>query len=409
MVTMNAAERFVKVCGEIGNYTEKMTGVSVVDAYTGPEEFHPKKQNKEKTPTELVHDIHQTFDALRDEIDDPIRLEYLMGELHSLNVVVDWLDGKDLSYSSIVEGLFHIPMEKYSEQDIDKSIELVRHVISDFPGDDLRDKIARFGTEGEITGDALRRLIEDDLQKRSLEIGQEFRNKIYTLMGASVPDNGVHYEAVQNEPWGGYNWYLGEFKSLNQFNIDRKFNRDTLTSTIYHEYEHHVSNLWREKAFLKTGNLELAIVLLHTGRCVISEGTADTAKDFLGVSEDDPRIIVLNALNPLRRMTQINTAILLNDEGKSEEEAIDYMSNRGFRTRESSEASLAFISPTTKDGKPNIFAPYIFTYFIGRTDFVYPTFLKAKDLDMLPEFFKTVYMNPYSGSSVTWSKAFEWM
>ena len=29
--------------------------------------------------------------------------------------------------------------------------------------------------------------------------------------------------------------------------------------------------------------------------------------------------------------------------------------------------------------------------------------------DVLPEFFKTVYMNPYSGSSVTWKKAFEWM
>ena len=67
---MNAAERFVKICGEIGNYTEKKTGVSVVDAYTGPEEFHPKKQSNEKTPAELVHAIHQTFDKLRDEIEE---------------------------------------------------------------------------------------------------------------------------------------------------------------------------------------------------------------------------------------------------------------------------------------------------------------------------------------------------
>ena len=88
---MNAAERFVTICGEIGNYTEKMTGVSVVDAYTGPDEFNPKKQSKEKTPTDLVHDIHLTFDKLRDEIEDPIRLEYMMGELHSMNIVVDWV------------------------------------------------------------------------------------------------------------------------------------------------------------------------------------------------------------------------------------------------------------------------------------------------------------------------------
>ncbi len=406
---MNAAERFVKICGEVGNFSERLTGISVVDAYFGPEDFHPKKQSKEKTAIDLVHDIHQTFDALRDEIDDPLRLEYMMGELHSLNVVVDWLDGKDLSYSDLVEGLFHISMKKFSEHEIDKSIKLVTDAMSEFPGDDLRDKIRKYGNEGEITGEALQRLIENELQQRALEIAQEFKNKINSLMGASVPDNGVRYEAVQNEPWSGYNWYQGEFKSLNQFNIDRKFNRDTLAATIYHEYEHHVSNLWREKAFLNSSNLELSIVPLHTGRCVISEGTADTAKDFLQISDDDPRIVVLNAIYPLRRMTGINSAILLNDEGISVDEAVDYMVNRGYRTRESAEASIAFISPTTKDGKINFFAPYIFTYFIGRTNFVLPTFNKAVEQDELVKFYQTLYLNPYTGSSVTWNKAYEWL
>ncbi|MFW9792979.1 MAG: hypothetical protein ACFFEE_01655 [Candidatus Thorarchaeota archaeon] len=221
----------MKICGEIGNYTEQLTGVNIVDAYFGPEEFHPKNQRKEKDSTDLVHEIHQTFDAMRDEIDDPLRLEYMMGELHSMNVVVDWLDGKDISYSELVEGLFGIKMKKYSKSEIDKNIELVNDIMAAFPGDDLRDRIQRFGKEGEITGEALERLILDELQQRSLEIGREFRTKIYSLMGASVPDNGVQYEAVRDEPWSGYNWYLGEFKSLNQFNIDRKFNKDTLQDT----------------------------------------------------------------------------------------------------------------------------------------------------------------------------------
>jgi hypothetical protein len=409
VVTVNAAEKFVKVCGEVGNFTERLTGVSVVDAYTGPEEHHPKKQSKDKAPSDIIHDIQQTFDAVRDEIDDPLRFEYLMGELHSLNVVVDWLDEKDISYAELVQGLFQIPMQKFPESEIDQSIELVTEAMVKFPGDDLHDKIKRYGKEVEITGDALQSLLQDELQQRSLEIGQEFRDKIYSVMGGSVPDNGVQYEAVKDEPWGAYNWYLGGFKSLNQFNKDRKFNRDTLQSTIYHEYEHHVSNLWREKAYLNSDNIELSIVLLHTGRCVISEGTADTAKDFLGISEDDPRVLVLNALNPLRRMTQINAAILLNDENKSVDEAVDYLSDRGHRSRESAEASIPFIAPTTKDGTINFFAPYIFTYFVGRTRFVHPTFFKAVEQDVVPEFFRTVYMNPYSGSSVTWNKAFEWM
>ncbi|MFX1560345.1 MAG: hypothetical protein ACFFBL_07140 [Promethearchaeota archaeon] len=406
---MNAAERFVKTCGEIGNYTEQVAGVSVVDAYFGPEEFQPKKQSGDKTASDLVHEIHQTFDVMRDEIDDSLRLDFMMGELHSLNVVVDWLAGKEMTYAELVEGLFHIPLKKFPEAVIDKTIELLEEKISEFPGNDTRDKVTQFGATGEITGEALQQLIETELQTKSIEVGQMFRDCVFSLMGASVPDNGVQYEAVRNKPWSGYNWYQSGFKSLNQFNIDRKFNRDSLLNVIYHEYEHHVSNLWREKAYLNSQNIELSIVPLHTGRCVISEGTADTAKEFLSVVDDSPRMRVMDTLNVLRSMIGINTAIMLNDEGKTDEEAVDYMADRGFRTRESAQHSLNFISPITKDGNLNFFAPYIYTYFKGRTDFVLPMYLKAVENDLLPEFFKTVYMNPYSGSSVTWNKAFEWM
>ncbi|MFX1578479.1 MAG: hypothetical protein ACFFBJ_02445 [Promethearchaeota archaeon] len=406
---MKVGERFVKLCGEIGNYTENSTGVNVIDAYTGPNEIHPDKQRKDVSHQDLVHEIHQTFDLMRDEVEDPLRLDYMMGELHSLNVVVDWLAGKDMSYAELVEGLFHTPLKKFPEAELDRNLILLEDQISDFPGNDLSDKVTRFGSAGEITGEELRHMIGTELQEKSKEVGEMFRNKIYSLMGASVPDNGVQYEAVQNQPWSGYNWYQGGFKSLNQFNIDAKFNKDSLLNVIYHEYEHHVSNLWREKAYLNSENLELSIVLLHTGRCVISEGTADTAKEFLGVIDDSPRMKVMNTLYVLRRMTGINAAIMMNAEGKTPEEAVDYMVNRSLRTKESAQQSINFISPTTKDGKTNFFAPYIYTYFKGRTDFVLPTYLKASEKETLPEFFKTVYMNPYSGSSVTWERAFDWM
>jgi len=406
---MDVAERFVTISGEAGNYTERLTGVNIVDTYFGPDKFHPNKQSKEKAAVDLVHDIHLAYDALRDEIDDSLRLEYMMCELQSLNVVVNWLDRNDLSYAELVEGLFHISMKRFSESEIDKSIEILTDAMAGFPGDNLRDKVKEHFAKGSITGETLQSLIEDELQQRARETSEEFRNKIYAIMGTSVTDNGVQYECVSDKPWGAYNWYQGEFKSLNQFNIDRTVNRDTLRASIYHEYEHHVSNLWREKAFLKTGNLELSLVPMHTGRCVIAEGTAETAKDFLGVSEDDSGIRILTVLTSLRQMSIINGAILLNDEGKSEKDVIEYMMYRGYRSRKSSEASIEFISPTTKEGKTNFFAPYIFTYLIGRTDYVYPTFLRASEKDVVPEYFKTVYMNPYSGSSVTWDKAFEWL
>jgi hypothetical protein len=236
-----------------------------------------------------------------------------------------------------------------------------------------------------------------------------FKEKIFLLIGTDVTDNGVEYKCVVDKPWAGYNWYQGGYKSINEFNTDVTFNKDSILGVIYHEYEHHVSNLWRERSYLEDGNLDLAIVPLHTGRCVISEGTADTARQFLGVMDDSPRMQVVDALYNLRRMALINAAIKLNTKKQSINEVVDYYVERGLRKRDRAEQAMAFIRPTNKDGKPNIWAPYVFTYNLGRTEFVQPSLHLALEKNALPDFFRTLYLNPYSGSSVTWESAFDWL
>ncbi|MGQ4910698.1 MAG: hypothetical protein ACP6KW_00880 [Candidatus Thorarchaeota archaeon] len=403
------SEEFVRLCGEVGAFTKSVTGTSIVDAYFGPEEFDPARAQFDGNVLSLVGRLSSVVDRIRDEVSDELRRDYLIGETESLIVVMRWLSGESMTYSELVEGLFGLRPKKFRESVIDESIAVVEEAFADFPGSDLRDKIRLFSEDGQVTGESMKQLVEGDLQHRALEVGRMFRDTVFAIMGASVTDNGVTYEAVSGKPWSGYNWYLGGFRSLNQFNIDRKFNSDTLRGVIYHEYEHHVSNLWREHQYNKTGALELSLVPLHTGRCVISEGTADTAKEFLGVDDGDPRTRAINALYALRRMTSINAAIMLNQDNRSEEEAVDYMVDRGHRSREAATASLGFIGRTTRDGNPNLWSPYIMTYFIGRTDFVLPTFSRAKEEDQLPEFFRTLYLNQYSGSSRTWRRAFEWL
>ncbi len=409
MIAMDVSEKFVLLCGEVSNFTKAKTGTSFVDAYIGPEHLNPENQAKDKTPEELLHSIKELIDQVADDIDEPLRVEHLIGECQSMIVTVDWLSGKDISYGDLVQGLFHIPLKRFSKPVIDKKIEDLNEALREFPGSELRERVEHFTQKGEISGAELKHLVETDLQNKAIEVGQMFENNIYSLIGTSVTNNGVEYQTVTDAPWSGYNWYQKGFKSLNQFNIDVTFNKNTLQGVIYHEYEHHVSNCWREKFYQESGNLELAVVPLHTGRCVISEGTADTAKDFLGVVDDDTHIKIADALYSLRRMTSINAAIMLNDEGKTEDEAVEYMFERGYRTEKSAQGSIAFIGPKMTDGRPNFWAPYVFTYFFGRTDFVLPTFNKAVEEDELAKFYQTLYLNPYSGSSVTWNKAYEWL
>ncbi len=406
---MEVSESYVRLCGEVSNFTKERTGTGFVDAYFGPEHLAPEHQSKKKHPEELIHEIEELIDSVKQEIESTIRAKYLIGDCHSMKLVVEWLDGKRMSYADLVQGIFHIPIKQFPESIIDEKILSLDEALVGYSGNDLRDRVEKFTKEGEITGAELKKLVETELQSKARNVGQLFQDTIYSLIGTSVTDNGVEYQTVTGAPWSGYNWYQKGFKSLNQFNLDVTFNKNSLQGVIYHEYEHHVSNLWREKYYLETGNLELSVVPLHTGRCVVSEGTADTAREFLGVKEEDPHVEIDNALYSLRRMTSINAAIMLNEEGKSMNDAVEYIYNRGYRTRKSAESSIGFIAPKMSDGRPNFWAPYVFTYFFGRTDFVLPTFNLAVKTEQLARFYQTLYLNPYSGSSVTWKEAFNWL
>jgi len=406
---MRVSESFVRLCGEVSNFTKEKTGTSFVDAYFGPEHLDPEQQSKKKHPEEIIHEIEELIDSVKQEIASPIRADHLIGECLSMKVVVEWLEGKQMTYADLVQGLFHIPVKRFSESIIDEKIQSLDEALAGYSGNSLRNRVEQFTEEGEITGTELKKLVETELQRKAIDVGHLFQKKVYSLIGTTVTDNGVEYQTVTGTPWSGYNWYQKGFKSLNQFNLDVTFNKNSLQGVIYHEYEHHVSNLWREKFYIENGSLELSVVPLHTGRCVISEGTADTAKEFLGVIEDDPHIEIDDALYNLRRMTSINAAIMLNEEGKSVNEAIEYIYERGFRSRKSAESSISFIAPKMKDGRPNFWAPYVFTYFFGRSDFVLPTFNLALETDQLARFYQTLYLNPYSGSSVTWKEAFNWL
>lgn len=409
MITMDPIESFVQVCGEVGHFTERITGVNLVDAYTGPDELSPLRQKQDSSSQTLFSKLDYLIDNIEDNVDEELRKRYLLGEVDSLIACVRAFSGAPMSYADTVESMFHIPMRGFPEKDIKSWITILEELLERHPGETLHEKVYIFTKDGEVSGNQLRNLIENDLQKRSEEIGMLFMEKIYSKIGFDVEDHGVEYKCVTNKPWSGYNWYKGGFKSVNEFNVESPFNNDTLRSVIYHEYEHHVSNLWREKIYRETGHLELSIVPLHTGRCVISEGTADTARDFLDIESIDERTKIIDALYVLHRMTRINAAILLNSEHRSIEDAVEYLMEYGLRDESSARASLGFIQPKQADGRPNFFAPYVFTYYFGRTDFVYPTYVKAKEEDQLVGFYRTMYLNPYSGSSLTWREAFEWL
>jgi hypothetical protein len=96
---------------------------------------------------------------------------------------------------------------------------------------------------------------------------------------------------------------------------------------------------------------------------------------------------------------------MLNAENVGEETAAEYIALEGFAPIERDKKGTEFGSPFTQDGKPNLFKPYIYTYF-GKRDYVYLLLKQLKKRDRIKELFQTLYLNPYSHSSVTWKAAF---
>ncbi len=406
---MNEAEEFVRVCGKVGNYSKRITGNSIVDAYFGPQELAPALQDERQSPDELLHELGILLDECRNRLAPELRREYMLGEIQSMQVLVSWLAGKKMSYAALVKGLFGIQMTGFSDSDLVDATGVLQDHLAKYPGNDLKEKVRQFTEKSQVRGEELRSLIMGELQEKTREVGEMFKTQVFSQIGEMVSDNGVKYETTQNEPWTGYNYYQGDYRSINCFNVDRAFIRDRLLGVVYHEYEHHVSNLWREKAYKERNWTELSIVPLHTGRCVISEGTADTARDFLGIRVDSPGKKAVDVLYALRRMVNINAAIMLNQEQRSFDEVIEFVQERGLFSRETAEKSLRFVKRKRNDGRPNLWAPYVFNYSIGRTRFVLPAFERARAEGELTRFFQTVYLNPFALSSRTWPGAFDWL
>jgi hypothetical protein len=137
------------------------------------------------------------------------------------------------------------------------------------------------------------------------------------------------------------------------------------------------ANLSTEKYYRENETLDLSVVLLHIERCIISEGTVDCAKDFLGLELGGEYGELVESLDNLRRMINLNVAYMLNVENAGEETAVEYIALEGFVPIEREKRNWVG-NPFTPDGKPNLFKFYTYTYFFGKGDYVLPTFQRAQ-------------------------------
>src|SRR5437764_12975468 len=98
------------------------------------------------------------------------------------------------------------------------------------------------------------------------------------------PNENFSVEYVTNKPWGGYNWYKGNYRSVIQVNTDLPVYIDRAIDLAAHEgYPgHHVYNGLLEKNLVRDrGWVEFSVYALFSPQSLVAEGTANFGREVV--------------------------------------------------------------------------------------------------------------------------------
>jgi hypothetical protein len=291
-VAMNPiAESYVKLALAAGVHDGDF-----VDAYFGPPEWQAAA-TAEKLPLpailERIRALRARLAALDlAELEDMGRLrhEYLTKQLRAMEARLEMIGGRKFRFDEESSLLFDAVAPTHPEEHFRA---MVIELDATLPGPGtLPERLASFRKKFIIPPDRLGAVFQ-----AAIKAARE-----QTLRHISLPaGESFTVEYVTNKPWGGYNWYKGDFHSVIQVNTDLPSFIDRAVDLAAHEgYPgHHVYNALLEKNLLRDrGWVEFSIYALFSPQSLIAEGTANYSKQ-VAFTETDRLALERDVLWPL--------------------------------------------------------------------------------------------------------------
>jgi hypothetical protein len=337
-----------------------------VDAYFGPPEF--KQASEPLPPAELVAALASLANDLTASDYPAQRKGYLAAQIRAMRATARKLAGEELSYRDEVRLLFDIEPVFTPETVFEEAIAALDEQL---PGEgSVNERMEAWKKRFEVAPEVARQMID--------RISDEARRRTTALI-ALPSDESVEFSLVSDKPWSGYNWYLGNNRSLIEINTDLPIRANNLLDLICHEAYpgHHTEHALKEQLlYRERGWGEHTIQLINTPECVISEGIATLAAEMIfagdgeqwaneviyplaGIVGDPEREKRIGAASWNLRALSGNGAIMLHEQGADPEEVVQYIMRYGLRTEREARQSLRFINTP-------LWRAYTFTYFVGR-------------------------------------------
>ena len=343
-----------------------------VDAYFGPPELKAEAQAGEPRPLEaLADDARQLMAAVEaGGADDPQRRDFLWRQVRAMAAVVRNLSGPRLDYGQEVELYFDVTPEMTHEAVFAAAHAELEQLL---PGDgDLAGRLIAWRKRLEMAPERILPVFE--LARR------ETRRRTRALFDLPEGEE-LTLHLVKDQPWGAYNWYLGDYRSRIDINTDLPMRASSAVPLMAHEAYagHHTEHAVKEAVLYRAqGRAEHCIQLMLAPECLLSEGIADSA---LGVIWDraeraaflrdelypaaglagidvDLQMEIERAGEGLRKVSN-NAALLLHRDGRPPAEVQGYLERWGLSTPDEAAHLLRFIQTP-------LYRSYVFNYALGK-------------------------------------------
>src|SRR5438309_11948234 len=266
------AEAYVKLVLTMGQHDP-----DYVDAYYGPPEWKKRSETKK-----ALDAIALEATRLRDQLakvstatDEMERLRgaYLTKQLSALQARVHMLKGEHLKFDEESQALYDAVAPKSPESHFQ---EILAKLEPKLPGEGpLLQRYENWRRAFVIPKDKL-----DTVFQLAIKACRE-----RTLAHIKLPPSeNFSVEYVTKKPWGAYNWYKGNYRSIIQVNTDLPVYIDRAIDLAAHEgYPgHHVYNALLEKNLVRDrGWVEFSVYPLFSPQSLIAEGTANFGREIV--------------------------------------------------------------------------------------------------------------------------------
>jgi hypothetical protein len=338
-----------------------------VDAYTGDPRVRAEVADEPAPTPQALRDqargLLRELDAAALPAD---RADYLRGQLTGLECTARKMSGEPVGFVDEVASYFQVDVVLG-----DPTVYAAAHAELDalLPGGGLlAERYAAHRRREECPPDRLEVAVH--------ALSSALRDRVRGRYGLPEVET-VKYEVVTDQPWSGFNYYEGDYRSRVAINADLPHRLSHLPHLVAHESYpgHHTEHCRKELGLVeRAARTEHTVFLVNTPECLMAEGLADLGVEAsigegwgpwaaeilgdLGLRFDGHLAERISAAAaPLNRVRQ-DAAILLHDRGVDPDAVIAYLQRWSLVSHERATQQLRFLTHP-------LWRAYISTYVEG--------------------------------------------